>query len=162
MSASDPADRASFDDKDSQALTERLRLLVDIRDRRHGFPPRVYPKRFVGTDAVRALVAENMAADVTDAIRLGNMLLDAGAFHHVLKEHAFKNEGLFYRFAADEDHGAVATTPDGTAVSWADFLASLTGGGPDGDSGSLQAAIPERDPQLGQFRQDDLEARSYA
>jgi pyruvate/2-oxoglutarate dehydrogenase complex dihydrolipoamide dehydrogenase (E3) component len=158
MSASDPADRASFDDKDSQALTERLRLLVDIRDRRHGFPPRVYPKCFVGTDAVRALVAENMAADVTDAIRLGNMLLDAGAFHHVLKEHAFKNEELFYRFAVDEDHGAVATTPDGTAVSWADFLAPLTGGGPDGDSGSLQAAIPARDPQLGQFRQDDLEA----
>jgi hypothetical protein len=146
MSASGPADRASFDDGASQALTERLRLLVDIRDRRHGFPPRVYPKCFLGTDAVR----------------LGNMSLDAGAFHHVLKKHAFKNEGLFYRFAADEDHGAVATTPDGTAVSWADFLASLTGGGPDGDSGSLQAAIPERDPQLGQFRQDDLEARSYA
>jgi pyruvate/2-oxoglutarate dehydrogenase complex dihydrolipoamide dehydrogenase (E3) component len=158
MSASDPADRASFDDGASQALTERLRLLVDIRDRRHGFPPRVYPKCFLGTDAVRALVAENMAADVADAVRLGNMLLDAGAFHHVLKEHAFKNEGLFYRFAADEDHGAVATTPDGTAVSWADFLAPLTGGGSDGDLGSLQAAIPERDPQLGQFRQDDLEA----
>ena len=39
------------------------------------------------------------------------------------------NEGLFYRFAADEDHGVVATTPEGNAVSWANFLAPLTGSG---------------------------------
>jgi hypothetical protein len=120
--------RASFEDGDARALSERLRSQVDIRDRRYGFPPRVYEKCFLGTDAVRALIGENMAADATDAVRLGNMLLDAGVFHHVLKEHPFKNEGLFYRFAADEDHGAVAATAEGKAVRWADFLAPIAGG----------------------------------
>ena len=107
--------RASFDDAEAAALGDRLRSLVDIRDRRYGFPPRTYVNCFVGRDAVQALIDESAAVDAADAVRLGNMLLDAGVFHHVLKEHPFKNEALFYRFAADEDHGVVATMSDGTS-----------------------------------------------
>lgn len=148
--------RASFDDGDARALSDRLRSQVEIEDRRYGFPSRVYEQCFLGTDAVRVLIDQNMAADDADAVRLGNMLLKAGLFHHVLKEHPFKNEGLFYRFAADEDHGAVATTAEGHPVRWADFLVPITGG--DSDASSLQARIPERDPQLGHFAQVDLDA----
>ena len=106
--------------------------------------------------AVRALIDENVAADEDDAVRLGNMLLSAGVFHHVVREHPFKNETIFYRFASDEDHGVVAKTPEGSAVSWSDFLAPVTGDLRQGFS--LQPDIPGRDPGLGEFDQDDLEA----
>ncbi|MDA1094200.1 MAG: hypothetical protein O3A25_13160 [Acidobacteria bacterium] len=95
---------------------------------------------------MQALIDENMAADAADAVLIGNMLLDADMFHHVLKEHPFKNEELFYRFAADEDHGAAATKADGDAVSWADFLAPVASGYRGSDPPSLQPTIPETRP----------------
>ena len=147
--------RASLKEGEAQDLTRRLRKRLDIRDRRYGIPPRTYAKCFVGSDAVQVLIDENIAADAEDAVRFGNLLLDAGVFHHVLKEHAFKNERLFYRFDADEDHGEVAKKPDGRPVSWADFLAPITGSA--SEAVSLQPAIPERDPGLAGFDQDDLE-----
>ena len=147
--------QASFGSGDSQALATRLRDLVEITDRKYGFPSKTYSKCFVGSDAVRALIDEHIAADEDDAVRIGNMLLSAGVFHHVVKEHPFKNEPLFYRFASDEDHGQVAKKVDGTAVSWSDFLAPVTGTRE--SALSLQPAIPERDPDLGDFDQDDLD-----
>lgn len=143
-------DRNSLDE-----LAERVRAVLDIQDRRYGFPPRTYAKCFVGNEAVQRLVQEQIASDEGDAVRLGNMLLNAGVFHHVQNAHAFENAYLFYRFVADEDHGTVARKPDGNAVSWADFIAPLTSS--EDAPVSLQAAIPERDPELAQFVQDDLE-----
>ena len=148
--------QAAFDDADSQGLAHRLRQVIEIKDRSYGFPPKTYLQCFVGSEAVRALIDENVAADEDDAVRLGNMLLSAGVFHHVVREHPFKNETIFYRFASDEDHGVVAKTPEGSAVSWSDFLAPVTGDLRQGFS--LQPDIPGRDPGLGEFDQDDLEA----
>ncbi len=145
----------SFNFDDSQMLSTRLRDLVEITDRKYGFPPKTYSRCFVGSDAVRALIDENIAADEDDAVRIGNMLLSAGVFHHVVKEHPFKNERLFYRFAADEDHGQTAKKADGTPVSWSDFLAPVTEIRE--PALSLQPAIPERDQDLGNFHQDDLD-----
>ncbi len=147
--------QAALDREDSDALAARLRTLVAIKDRKYGFPAKTYPKCFVGTEAVRALIADNIAADEDDAVRLGNMLLSAGVFHHVVKEHPFKNEELFYRFASDEDHGEVAKKADGRPVSWSDFLAPVTSEA--AVPRSLQPSIPERDPNLGDFAQDDLD-----
>ena len=148
--------QASFDDQSRENLTRRIKELFDIRDRTYGFPPRTYPKCFVGSEAVAQLVKEGIALDAENAVHIGNMLLDAGVFHHVLDEHAFKNEKLFYRFIADEDHGAAARKPDGSAVSWADFIEPLTN--PDGRPMTLQPDIPERDPDLASFEQVDPEA----
>ena len=148
--------QASFDDQSRENLTRRIKELFDIRDRTYGFPPRTYPKCFVGSEAVAQLVKEGIALDAENAVHIGNMLLDAGVFHHVLDEHAFKNEKLFYRFIADEDHGATACKPDGSAVSWADFIAPLTN--PGGRPMTLQPDIPERDPDLASFEQVDPEA----
>ncbi|WP_089718872.1 FAD-containing oxidoreductase, partial [Candidatus Entotheonella palauensis] len=143
-------DRSSLDD-----LTARVRAVLDIQDRRYGFPPRTYTKCFVGNEAVQKLVEEQIASDEADAVRLGNMLLNAGIFHHVQHAHPFENAYLFYRFVSDEDHGAVARTPDGNAVSWADFIAPITS---DEDAVvSLQPSMPDRDPDLAQFAQDDLD-----
>jgi len=147
---------ASFDDTELEALTTRLRGVLDIRDRKYGFPSKTYPKCFVGSEAVAQLVKEGFAMDEEDAVRMGNMLLNAGAFHHVLDAHPFKNEELFYRFLSDEDHGSVARKPDGSAVSWSDFIAPLTAA--DDKTLTLQPEIPERDPDLASLEQVDLAA----
>ena len=146
---------ASFDNTDLEALTERVKHVLDIRDRKYGFPSKTYPKCFVGSEAVAQLVAEGIANDEEDAVHIGNMMLNAGVFHHVLDAHPFKNEALFYRFLSDEDHGRVARKPDGSAVSWADFIAPLTSA--EDKSLTFQPELPERDPDLASFDQVDLE-----
>jgi pyruvate/2-oxoglutarate dehydrogenase complex dihydrolipoamide dehydrogenase (E3) component len=146
---------ASFDNSDLEELSARVKRVLDIRDRKYGFPSKTYPKCFVGSEAVAQLVEEGIASDEEDAVHIGNMMLNAGVFHHVLDAHPFKNENLFYRFVSDEDHGTVARKPDGSAVSWADFIAPLT---PAEDQIlTLQPEIPERDPDLASFEQVDLE-----
>ena len=115
---------ASFDNTDLEVLSVRVKHVLNIRDRKYGFPSKTYPKCFVGSEAVAKLIEEGIASDEEDAVRIGNMILNAGVFHHVLDAHPFKNENLFYRFMSDEDHGSVASKPDGSTVSWADFITS--------------------------------------
>lgn len=147
---------ASFDSGELEELTARVRSVLDIRDRRYGIPPKTYPKCFVGSEAVEKFVGEGIAGDAADAVRIGNMMLNAGVFHHVLDAHPFENKNLFYRFTADEDHGMAARRPDGSAVSWADFMAPLAA--VEDRAFTLQPAIPERDPELASLAQVDLEA----
>jgi len=147
---------ASFDNADLEQLSDRIKKLLDIRDRKYGIPPKTYPNCFVGSEAVEKLIEEGIAGNEEDAVRIGNMMLSAGVIHHVLDAHAFKNEHLFYRFLSDEDHGSVARKPDGSAVSWADFMAPLTRA--EDQILTLQPNIPERDPDLASFSQVDLEA----
>ena len=145
----------AFAEGELEELTARLRSLFDIKDRDFGFPKKTtYPKCFVGEEAVSVLVSEGIAADREDAVQFGNMLLNAGVFHHVLKEHGFKDEKLFYRFKADQDHGEVARDCEGKPVTWADFLSPFHG---HEAAISLQPAIPQRDPDLAQFAQDKLD-----
>ncbi len=146
---------ASLEPGDLETLSARVKGVLDIQDRRYGLPPRKYAKCFVGSEAAKTLVTENIAGDEADAVRIGNLLLSAGVFHHVQNAHPFKSEYLFYRFASDEDHGTTELKPDGSRVSWSDFISPLTA---DDDTTSLQPDIPERDPSLAQFPQDDLDA----
>ena len=147
---------ASFDTTDLEELATRVKRVLDIRDRKYGFPPKTYMKCFVGNEAVKKLVAEEIAGDEEDAVRIGNMMLNAGVFHHVQDAHPFENKFLFYRFTSDEDHGTAARKPDGSAVSWADFVAPVAPA--EAQTLTLQPAIPERDPDLATFAQVDLEA----
>jgi pyruvate/2-oxoglutarate dehydrogenase complex dihydrolipoamide dehydrogenase (E3) component len=147
---------ASFDNANLEELAARVKRVLDIRDRKHGFPSKTYPKCFVGSEAVAQLVEEGIASDEEDAVHIGNMMLNGGVFHHVQHAHPFENKYLFYRFTSDEDHGKVARKPDGSAVSWADFMAPLTSA--EDQILSLQPAIPGRDPDLAMFEQVDLEA----
>ena len=63
-------------------------------------------------------------------------------------------ERPIYRFASDEDHGKVARKPDGNAVRWADFISPLTSANE--QNLLLQPSIPERDPDLAVFAQENL------
>lgn len=109
------------------ALAEKFRSIVDIADRKYGFPSKKFEKCFVGEEAVTQLMHEGIAADEDDAVRVGNLMLEAGFFHHVQRAHEFKNEYLFYRFAEDEDHGSVkeSVSSDG-GPRWVDFLGTFS------------------------------------
>ena len=148
--------QATFDTDNLEALVTRVKRVVDIRDRKYGIPPKTYPKCFVGSEAIVNMVAEGIAGDDEDAVRMGNMMVNAGVLHHVLDAHPFENKNLFYRFISDEDHGMTARTTDGRSVSWADFIAPLTSA--EDRVFTLQPAIPKPDPDLANFGQVDLEA----
>ena len=147
---------ASFDGRDLEKLTNPVKGFLDIQDRTYGISPKKYAMCFVGSEAVETLVREGIANDETDALRIGNMMLNAGVFHHVQHAHPFENKYLFYRFTADEDHGKIARNPDGSAVRWADFIAPLTSS--DDQGLRLQPSVPERDPDLAGMAQENLEA----
>jgi pyruvate/2-oxoglutarate dehydrogenase complex dihydrolipoamide dehydrogenase (E3) component len=150
-------EQVSLKSADIKELRRSLRTIVDIRDRQYGFPAKTYGSCFVGSEAVAQMIKKGLAADEDDAVRLGNVMLQAGIFHHVQRAHAFKNEYLFYRFASDEDHGGLPdAVADGSSVKWSDFLAILTS--TKDTDGSLQPTLPEPDADLANMDQIDLEA----
>ena len=149
------AEQASLSDADLDELVRQVKGIFVVQDRTHGFPSRTYPKVFVGTEAVAAMIGAGIAGDAHHAVGIGNLLLQAGIFRHVLNEHPFRNEPLFYRFASDGDHGEVARHADGSEVRWTDFLSPV---GEDREKPPMQPRIPARDPNLSAFDQDDLMA----
>jgi pyruvate/2-oxoglutarate dehydrogenase complex dihydrolipoamide dehydrogenase (E3) component len=152
----DVGEHVSLKSSDLGELSNVFRAIVDTRDRKYGFPPKNYPNCFIGTEAVVKLIEEGLAADEDDAVRIGNIMLQGGIFHHVQRAHGFKNEYLFYRFASDEDHGRVPDQVAGeSTVSWSDFLGAPSPAREKGES--LQPAIPERDAELATMAQDDLD-----
>uniref|UniRef100_A0A7S1TCV4 DEP domain-containing protein n=1 Tax=Compsopogon caeruleus TaxID=31354 RepID=A0A7S1TCV4_9RHOD len=110
---------------DWTAMVMAFRGGVTVRDRK--FKLRSFPSCFVGFEAVQWLVDHGFAANEEDAVRLGDSMIHAGVFHHVLREHSFKNENLFYRFAEHEDHGGVDVSKG--LVSWGDLIFPSFSGG---------------------------------
>lgn len=151
----------SLKSSDLEELESAFRAIVDLRDRKYGFPSKTFANCFVGSEAVGKLIEGGMAADEDDAVRLGNAMLHSGIFHHVQRAHAFKNEYLFYRFASDEDHGGLPDQAHGESlVKWADFFGSQTS--TEGPDGLLQPSLPGPDVDLGEMAQEDLDAIGLA
>jgi len=151
-----PEEQINLNNRDLQELGDVFRNIVELKDRKYGFPSKTYANCFVGSEAVTKLMEQGLAIDEEDGVRIGNVMLEGGVFHHVQRAHSFKNEFLFYRFASDEDHGTVPeSVTDGSFVKWADFLGESTHRR---DTNScLQSAIPEPDSNLGNMDQDDLD-----
>ena len=72
---------------------------VSIKDRRFQF--KLFKNVFLGSEAVEWLMI-NERATREEAILMGELMLQQGIIHHVLDEHDFKDEPLFYRFYNDE------------------------------------------------------------
>ncbi|MDY7013262.1 MAG: mechanosensitive ion channel protein [Cyanobacteriota bacterium] len=70
-----------------------------IKDRRQGLQK--YPRCFVGSEAV-TWIAQLLKIPREEAVAVGQKLFVAKTIHHVLDEHPFKDEYLFYRFYEDE------------------------------------------------------------
>lgn len=91
-----------YDEYDWESLVTAMRGEhgVKIKDRRYGL--KVYPKVFLGSEAVAWLIQYEKATKA-EAIAIGQMMIENNIIHHVLDEHDFKDEPLFYRFYLDED-----------------------------------------------------------
>lgn len=85
-------------------IAESMALRLNIKDRQYHL--RTYKQSFLGNEAVAFLISEGHAANQSEALDIGNKLHEMGIINHVTKDHAFKNEPLFYRFSMHEDfHG---------------------------------------------------------
>eukprot|EP00730_Choanoeca_flexa_P015622 TRINITY_DN7215_c1_g1_i1.p1 TRINITY_DN7215_c1_g1~~TRINITY_DN7215_c1_g1_i1.p1 ORF type:complete len:669 (+),score=187.63 TRINITY_DN7215_c1_g1_i1:53-2059(+) len=118
-------------------IVAQLRANLEVKDRRYRMQS--YKSCFVGKEAVDYMIRAKMVINRSDAIELGNALIEAGKWAHVLREHDFKDDYLFYRFAADEDHGQLGRTAQGSRMSWRHFLS---------ESFVPDADISLRQPQL--------------
>ena len=89
------------DEYDWEVLIEAMRGEngIEIKDRRYGF--KVYRKAFLGSEAVNWLIQQEKATRA-EAIAIGQLMIEQNLIHHVLDEHNFKDEPLFYRFYIDE------------------------------------------------------------
>lgn len=72
---------------------------VEIKDRR--FRLKLFRRVFLGSDAVNWLMIHEQATR-SEALTIGQLMVKQRMIHHVLDEHDFKDEALFYRFYADE------------------------------------------------------------
>jgi len=57
----------------------------------------------VGNELVEWLIQKGEAKDITEAVALGNRLIDFDLLHHINDQFPFKNEKIFYRFRDDEE-----------------------------------------------------------
>jgi phosphatidylinositol-3,4,5-trisphosphate-dependent Rac exchanger protein 1 len=73
---------------------------VTIQDRTYMMT--TYERSFTGKDLTAFLIARNYADSPDQAVRMGQAMVDNNLLGHVLRDHGFKNEDLFYRFASDE------------------------------------------------------------
>lgn len=66
----------------------------------HTYHLKKYEDCFVGKDAVTQLVKSGLVKSRSDAVHQLNALTETGLIHHVVREHNFKDENLFYRFSS--------------------------------------------------------------
>ncbi|MEL6224141.1 MAG: mechanosensitive ion channel domain-containing protein [Cyanobacteria bacterium J06627_8] len=88
-------------DSEIDALVEQMRGPegIEIKDRRYRL--RTFSNCFVGNEAVQWLMQYQKATH-EEALRIGQLLVEKGIFHHVTDEHTFEDAYLFYRFYEDE------------------------------------------------------------
>ena len=72
---------------------------VEICDRQYSL--NTYSSCFVGSEAVIWLV-QHLKLSKPQAMQLGQQLVEAKLIHHVLDQHDFEDDYLFYRFYMDE------------------------------------------------------------
>lgn len=72
---------------------------LEIKDRIYRF--KTYSKCFVGSELIQFLINYSQITK-SEAIELGQSLIDQKIIHHVTDDHDFKDDYLFYRFYVDE------------------------------------------------------------
>ena len=72
---------------------------ITIQDRRYRFSN--YSLCFVGNEVVKWM-ENHYSLSKSEALKLGQELIDLKIIHHVHDDHNFKDEYLFYRFYIDE------------------------------------------------------------
>jgi hypothetical protein len=88
-------------DKDINEIAEQFKSNVKLLDRSYRL--KTYKQCFVGSEAVDYLVQSGATATREDAVLLGNAFIEMHLIEHVLRDHAFKDEYLFYRFIGENE-----------------------------------------------------------
>jgi hypothetical protein len=83
-----------------QRVAEQMRKAIEVRDRRYHF--KNYESCFLGSDLVNWFIENGHASTVEEAIEVGDYFMSKNVFHHVVRDHTFKNQKLYYRFEIDE------------------------------------------------------------
>jgi len=81
-----------------------------------------YKQVFVGTEAVDYLVKSGAANSREDAVELGKALQQMNLFEHVVREHGFEDDYLFYRMLEPNERGANSIDERGQTIKWSNFL----------------------------------------
>eukprot|EP00959_Pyramimonas_sp_CCMP1952_P016413 348063-Pyramimonas_sp.AAC.3 len=86
-------------DEGLPSLARFIRTHVEVKDRRYHMT--TYKQCALGTEIAACLVQSKIASSAEEAVRLGQLLVDCSLLEHVTKDHGFKDEELYYRFAED-------------------------------------------------------------
>ena len=145
--------------RDLGPLAAALRQAVNIRDRTYHL--RVYPNCFLGKDAISWLVSSGTTGSREEAAVIGSAMITAGYFHHVVDDHALKDQALFYRFYCDEEkfssavaeqfQRSVSVSTKGKAADSQTNTFSLHGTGLD-DKASASCSSSTKSESTNQFR----------
>jgi small-conductance mechanosensitive channel len=92
------------------ALLSRMRGEGGIAVGEHRYLFRVYRDCFVGRSAVDWLVARE-GLSRTEAVAVGQRLVERGSLHHVLDEHGFRDGHFFYRFESAPAQASSSAPP---------------------------------------------------
>lgn len=85
-----------------EEIAEQLRAAMEIRSRRYHWV--TYERCFVGSEAVSVMEQLQLASGRSEAVSLGQQLMDAGLIRHVVDGEPFGDGYLFYQFVFDGDH----------------------------------------------------------
>lgn len=81
-------------------LADEMRAEMTVSDRIHRF--RVYPGCFSGREAVQWMLDGSHASSRFEAEKLGNEMMKASAFQHILNSHMFEDSCVYYQFIDDK------------------------------------------------------------
>lgn len=88
-------------------LISSFNACIDIRERQYQF--RTVKNCFIGKEAVAAMIRAGLANDKTQAVEIGNLLMDHDVFRHASKvKQAFKDDYVFYRLTPKAAANAAA------------------------------------------------------
>eukprot|EP00980_Cylindrotheca_fusiformis_P031124 scaffold25851_cov122-Cylindrotheca_fusiformis.AAC.1 len=138
----------------TEQMAIELERSLPLRDNRWRL--RTYKNTFVGTEAVDFMVRSGLASSRTEAVELGRRLVaEFNLFEHVVRDHEFKDEHLFYRFVEPERR----TSPRDSARFSDEIILSTSS-----SIGSSNREEPQQDPELMRIAEkvrSELEVHSY-
>ena len=141
--------------KDLDEIALQFKQNVKLEDRKHRF--KTYKQVFVGSDAVDYLIESGATSSREDAVELGKALQQMNIFEHVLRDHEFEDEYLFYRMVGENERGAFKIDEKtGEKVKWASFLGGESGVSKGNHESPRQPNLPK--PDLDALNPKDVHA----
>ena len=142
--------------QDLDKIALQFKENIKLEDRK--FRLKTYKQVFVGSDAVDYLIQSGSAASRQDAVELGKALQEMGIFEHVLRDHGFEDEYLFYRILGENERGAYAIDEKtGQKIKWSNFIGGI--GVSDDNHSPWQPNFPRTD--FASLNPKDVHAASH-